>query len=81
VLLFCVKNGKHQDVEEFLGFYLDALDEELAELHNDISTHTEASDSRVEPEGLEEEVQSGSSRIEVGKRDNSVRQFFFLSFH
>ncbi|KAH9998355.1 hypothetical protein BJV77DRAFT_749575 [Russula vinacea] len=28
----CVKDGKHEDAEVFLGLYLDALDEELVEL-------------------------------------------------
>jgi ubiquitin carboxyl-terminal hydrolase 10 len=52
-----VKDGKHEDAEEFLGLYLDALDEELVELRN-ISTHKPASTSSVE-----------DGQPEVGKRD------------
>jgi hypothetical protein len=59
-----VKDGKHEDAEEFLGLYLDALDEELVELRN-ISTHKPASTSSVE-----------DGQPEVGKRDYTVRYSF-----
>jgi len=71
-----VKDGKHEDAEEFLGLYLDALDEELVELRTYISTHKPASASGVEE--LEEEVQSTEGQTEVGKQDYRVRQLFFL---
>ena len=67
MLIFCVKNGNHQDVEKFLGFYLDALDEELFELHNHISTHKPAPGPKVD--GVEEDAESGGGQTEVGKRD------------
>jgi ubiquitin carboxyl-terminal hydrolase 10 len=75
VLTCCVKDGKHEDAEELLGLYLDALDEELAELRTHISTYKLTSASGVE---LEEEVQSTESQTEVGKEDYRVRQLFFL---
>jgi ubiquitin carboxyl-terminal hydrolase 10 len=62
--LYCVKDGKHEDAEEFLGFYLDALDEELVELNTYISTHKLAS-ARSVGEG----AQLATGQIEVGKRD------------
>jgi hypothetical protein len=66
-VLSCVKDGKWQDAEEFLGLYLDALDEELVELHANISIHKPASAPSVE--GLEEEARSVEGQTEVGKRD------------
>ena len=71
-LVYCVKSGKHQDAEEFFGLYLDALDEELVELHTCISTHKVASTSSVEE--LEEEAQSAESQTEVGEQGYTVRQ-------
>ena len=68
-LIFCVKNGNHQDVEKCLGFYLDALDEELFKLHNHIGAHKPAPGPSVEP--VEEEARGQS---EVGKKDNKVRR-------
>jgi hypothetical protein len=79
VLDYCVKDGKHQDAEEFLGLYLDELDKELVELHTDISTHKPASIPRVEELG--EEARSAEGQTEVGKRDYTVRQLSFLSLH
>jgi hypothetical protein len=70
-----VKDGKHEDAEEFLSLYLDALDEELAELRTYISTYKLTSASGVE---LEKEVQSTEGQTEVGKEDYTVRQLFFL---
>jgi hypothetical protein len=76
VLAYCVKDGKHQDAEEFLGLYLDALDKELVEQHTYIGMNNPASTQSVEKEAQSAEVQT-----EVGKRDYSVRQFFFLFLH
>ena len=73
---FCVKDGKQHDAEEFLGLYLDALDEELAEIHTYISTHNPASTAE-----LEEEAQSAEGQTGVGRRDYTVRQLFFLFLH
>jgi hypothetical protein len=77
VLACRIKDGQRQDAEELLGLYLDALDEELVELHTFISTHKPASTSSVEE--LDEEAQSAEGRIEVRKREYTVRQLFFFS--
>ena len=76
MLAYCIKDGKHEDAEEFLGLYLDALDEELVELHTYISTHRPASAPSIEE--LREEAQSaeGQAEAEVGMRDHMVRQLF-----
>ena len=79
VLTCCVKDGKHDDAEGFLGLYLDALDEELIELRTYIGTDEPPSASGVE--GLEEEVQSTQGLTVVGKRDHTVRQLSFLFLH
>jgi hypothetical protein len=69
-----VKDGKHEDAEQCLGLYLDALDEELVELHTYISTHMPASAPGTEE--LEGEVQSAEGQTE---RDYTVRQLLFPS--
>ena len=76
VLICCVKDGKHENAEEFLGLYLDALDKELAELHTFISMHEPASAPGIEE--LKEQAQSaeGQAEAEVGVRDHTVRQLF-----
>jgi hypothetical protein len=61
-----VKDGKHEDSEEFLCLYLDALDEELVELRTYISTHEPASAPSVEK--LE-----GEGQTEVKEQDFAVR--------
>jgi ubiquitin C-terminal hydrolase len=76
VLTYCVKDGKHQDAEEFLGLYLDALDEELIELHTYISMHKPTSAPNIEE--LKEEAQSVEGQTELGKRNYTVRRVFFL---
>ena len=68
VLTYCVKDGKHDDAENFFSLYLDALDEELGELRAYISTHKPAPAPSVE-----EEAQSTEGQTEVGKRDCTVR--------
>ena len=74
MLTCCVKEGKHEDAEEFLCHFLDALDEELVELH----THKPASALSV----MElEEAQSSKGQTALGKRDYAVRQLSFLSLH
>ena len=76
VLVYCVKDGKHQDAEEFLGLYLDALDEELVNLHAYVSTHKSASTPGVED--LEDEAQSAGGQTEVGNQGYTVRRLFLL---
>ena len=70
---YCVKDGKHHDAEEFLGLYLDALDEELVELQSYIGTQKSATPGVEE---LEEEAQSVKGQIAVRKRDFIVHQVF-----
>ena len=77
-----VKDGKHEDAEEFLGLYLDALDRELVELQTYIRTHEPASVPDVEEfEGEVAEAKSAEGQTEVGNRDDTVRQLLFLSLH
>jgi hypothetical protein len=77
VLTYCVKDGKTEDAEEFLGLYLDALDTELVELHTYISTHKPASAPSVEE--LEEEARSAEGQTTAArKRDFTVRRLSFL---
>ncbi|KAH9998207.1 hypothetical protein BJV77DRAFT_1064759 [Russula vinacea] len=66
-------DGKHEDAEEFLGLFLDALDRELVELQTYIRTHEPASVPNVE--GFEGEVavaKSGEGQTEAGKRDDTA---------
>ena len=79
MLAYWVKDGKDQDADEFLGLYLDALDEELVNLHTFIGAHKPALASSVKELG--EEVQSAEGHTEVGERDYTVGSFFFLSLH
>ena len=79
MLAYCVKDDKDQDADEFLGHYLDALDEELVDLRNFIDAHKPAFASSVEELG--EEAQSADGQTEVGKRDYTVGSFFFPSLH
>ena len=80
MLAYCVKDGQQHDAEQFLDFYLDALDEELVQLHAYIGTHKLVSVPSVEELDSEEgEDQSTEAQTEVGKRDYTVCQFFFLS--
>ena len=77
-----VKDGKHEDAEEFLGLYLDALDRELVELQTYIRTHKPASVLNIEEfEGEVAEAKSAEGQTEVGKRDYTARQLFFPSLH
>ncbi|KAH9995509.1 hypothetical protein BJV77DRAFT_222625 [Russula vinacea] len=63
-------DGKHEDAEEFLGLYLDALDRELVELQTYIRTHKPASVPNIEEfEGEVAEAKSAEGQTEVGKRD------------
>ena len=66
-----VKDGKHEDAEEFLGLYLDALDGELVELQTYISMHKLSAVPNVEES--EGEAKSAEGQTEAGKRDYTVR--------
>ena len=65
MLTYYIKDGEQQDAKEFLDLFLDALDEELVELHTLISACGEA--------------RSAEGQTEVGNRDYSVRRVLFLS--
>ena len=69
MLAYCVKDGKHEDAEEFLALYLDALDEELVELHTYLITQ------------FREESESVEGQTEVGKLSCTVCRILFLSLH
>ena len=68
MLAYCVKDGKDQTADEFLGFYLDALDEELVELNAYINTR-----KTLNVEEPREGAQSTEGQTDVRKRDCSVR--------
>ena len=70
MLAYCVKDGRHEDVEEFLCLYLDALGEELVELKTYIGPVSAPS-----VEELEERVQLAEGQTELVKRDHTVRPF------
>ena len=72
----CVKDGKYEDAADVLGFYLDALDEELSELDSYISAHKPTSAPSLEE--VEREAQSSEGEAEVGKRDHTVRRLCFF---
>lgn len=74
-MAYCVKDGRDHDADEFLGLYLDALDEELLKLRTYIGLHKPASTPSVE--NLEEETQSAEDLTEAGHRGYTVRQLSF----
>ena len=78
-LVYGVKDGKNEDAAQFLGLYLDALNEELVQLQTYTSAHKPASAPSAGE--LEEEVQSAEGQTEVGKRDYAVCQLFCISLH
>lgn len=61
-----LKGGHQEDAEEFLGFYLDTLEEELLALLSSISPPKPTS---AVSEEREEGVESGEGWTEVGKRN------------
>lgn len=76
MLTYRVQGDQQQDAAEFLGLYLEALDEELVTLQTSMSTLKPASTSKVEE--LKEETDQGSGQTEVGERNYTVRQFCFF---
>ena len=70
-LAYCVKDGKHEDAAEFLGLYLDALNEELVQPHAYTSTHEPASAPGVGQ--VEEEAESAEGQTEMGEPEYTVR--------
>ena len=59
-------------MENFLGFYLDALEEELLALHSSIIPPKPASAVCNNAEEREEGLQSGEGWTEVGKRSHLI---------
>ena len=77
-MAYCIKGGNREDAEEFLGLYLDALDEELVELHTYIRTHMLASTGSAEK--LEEGAQQAGGQTKVGKREHTVLSLTLLTY-
>ena len=78
-LVYCVKDGKHEDAAEFLGLYLDALNEELVQLHTYTSADKPASAPGVEV--VEEEARSFKGQTEVRERDYTpMRQSLYFFY-
>jgi len=80
VLAYRVQGGHQEDAEEFFGFYLDTLEEELLSLLASINPSKPASAAH-KVEEREEESQSVEGWTEVGKRNKmvltrTVRQLF-----
>ncbi|KAI9446193.1 hypothetical protein H4582DRAFT_1904182 [Lactarius indigo] len=67
-----MRGGHQEDAEEFLGFYLDTLEEELLGLLSSISPPKPASAVSDKVEEREEGLQSGAGWTEVGKRNKMV---------
>ncbi|KAI0247916.1 hypothetical protein BJV78DRAFT_1285139 [Lactifluus subvellereus] len=66
-----MRGGQQEDAEEFLGFYLDGLEEELLALLAS-SKPPQPTSSAPKVEEREEESQSGEGWTEVGKRNKVV---------
>ena len=68
-LICCIQGGHQEDAEEFFGFYLDTLEEELLALLASITPKPVSAASKVEER---EEAQSGEGWTEVGKRNKMM---------
>lgn len=80
MLAYHLQGGHQEDAEEFFGFYLDALEEELLALLASINPSKAVSATHMVEE-REEGPQSGEGWTEVGKRNRmiltrTVRQLF-----
>lgn len=65
-----MRGGHQEDAEEFLGFYLDTLEEELMSIVHSISPSSKPNSKPVEEK--EEQDQGEDGWLEVGKRNRSV---------
>ena len=68
LLFLLLKGGYQEDAEEFLGFYLDTLEDELLS----IATSLSPPKPKVVEEHEEEPAVQGNGWLEVGKRNKSV---------
>ena len=71
MLAYHVQGGHQEDAEEFFGFYLDTLEEELLALLTSINP-SKAGSATHKVEQREEEPQSGAAWTEVGKRNRMI---------
>ena len=71
MLAYHVQGGHQEDAEEFFGFYLDTLEEELLALLASINP-SKAGPPTHKVEEREEEPQSGAGWTEVGKRNRMI---------
>jgi ubiquitin carboxyl-terminal hydrolase 10 len=71
MLAYYVQGGHQEDAEEFLGFYLDTLEEELLSLLASINPSRPTSTAH-KVEEREDESQSGAGWTEVGKRNKML---------
>ncbi|KAH9981757.1 hypothetical protein BJV74DRAFT_778415 [Russula compacta] len=67
-----MRGGHQEDAEEFFGFYLDTLEEELLTLFASISPSKPTSATTPKGDEREEESLSGEGWTEVGKRNKMV---------
>ncbi|KAN0076812.1 hypothetical protein V8E55_010667 [Tylopilus felleus] len=63
-----MRGGHQEDAEEFLGFYLDTLEEELSSISSSLGSKTEAAQSHPEAQNGHAAPEDGPW-LEVGKRN------------
>jgi len=63
---FCKKGGQQEDAEEFFGFFMDSLEEEL------LSLSDSGQANKSVPAITEPGVTSGEGWVEVGKKNKQV---------
>jgi ubiquitin carboxyl-terminal hydrolase 10 len=69
--LIDLKGGQQEDAEEFLGFFLDTIEEEMLDLVKSFDTEKAASFKEV-AEREEEEQHEADGWIDVGKHNRKV---------
>ncbi len=71
MLSYILKGGHQEDAEEFFGFFLDTLEEELLTIANSLSPANPKVNGPIE-EHEEPEPPHGDGWLEVGKRNRTV---------